>query len=121
MKDVKVKKGELGKIIQENRDAHEAIFDEAVEGYREKVVGLLEDHLKRVKKGKMEECRIYLPVPENHTHDYDRVLKMLDMSVDEIITIDHVTFGQYVMDEWSWKAEFLRSNSAYSMTAASLL
>lgn len=121
MKDVTVKKAELREKIQTNRDAHKAIFDEAVEGYREKIIGLLEEHLKRVKKGKMETIRIWLPVPEDHTGDYDRVLAMLDMSVDEEITIDQNTFSSYVMDEWHWKGEFLSTNSAYSATAASLL
>lgn len=121
MKDVTVKKEELRAKVQANRDAHKAIFDEAVEGYRAKIVGLLEDHLKRVKKGKMEAIKIWLPIPEDHTNDYNRVLAMLDMSVDAEITIDQNTFASYVMDDWHWKNEFLTASSAYSATAASLL
>jgi hypothetical protein len=49
----------------------------------------------------------------DQTKDYDRVIRMLEMTVDEIITIGAVEFQQYVMDDWTWKEQFTASNSAY--------
>jgi len=115
---VTVNKIALRKAVQENRDEHRKIFEEAVVGYKKRAVELLEDHIKRIEKGKIERIAVSLPVPEDHTHDYDRVLKMLDMSVAEEIELDEHRFAQYVMDDWQWQRQFLSDSSAYSVRAA---
>ena len=121
MRQVTVQKGALVKVVQENRGEHRKIFEEAVEGYKKRAVELLEEHIARIKKGKIERVAVSLPVPEDHTADYDRVLKMLDMSVDENVTLDETAFAEYVMDDWGWQRQFLTSSSAYSARAASKL
>lgn len=118
---VTVRKSELIEIVQTNRDQHKAIFDEAVEGYRAKAVGLLEGHIQRIRTGKLERVYVMLPEPENHTRDYDRVLSMLKMDVNETVTVDEQSYQSYVLDDWAWKRQFLTSSSAYSETAARLL
>lgn len=121
MKDVRVQKDELAAIITKNRDAHREIFLESVEGYRKRVVEILEDHIKRVRSGKLERVSISLPEPADHTRDYDRALGMLEMSVDDEVVIDEQRYSELVMDDWGWKNQFLTTNSAYSATAAASL
>jgi hypothetical protein len=55
-----------------------------------------------------------LPEPQDHTIDYDRVIKMLEMSVDSLIELDEGAFDQYVMDNWSWKGDALATNEMYA-------
>lgn len=117
MREVTVSKDELTKIVTENRGEHRAIFEEAVDGYKKRAVELLEEHIARIKKGKLERVSVSLPVPEDHTSDYDRVLKMLAMSVDDEVTLDEQTFAEYVMDDWGWQKQFLASSSVYSKMA----
>lgn len=121
MQIIDVKKDVLRAKVQENRDRHRAIFDEAVVGYRQQAVGMLEQHIARIKKGKVVAVQVYLPVPEDHTRDYDRVLAMLDMAEGETMHVTEQEFSQYVMDDWAWKRQFLTSNSTYSATAATAL
>ena len=121
MENVKVKKQEVLETIKKNREQHRKIFLEAVDGYKAKCVELLEMKLKAIKNGWVGAVSVSLPVPEDHTKDYDRAIKMLEMSVDDVIEMDEDSFTQFVMDDWHWKRNFLVSNSAYSGTATAML
>lgn len=121
MKDVTVPKAELRTVVQKNRDAHLGIFEEAVDGYREQVLVSLQNHINEVRQGRVKHVLINFPYPEDHTRDYDRVLTMLDMSIEDEIVLDETDFAMYVMDDWGWKRQFLVANAAYSTTARSQL
>jgi len=114
MQTVTVHKTELKKIIEENRAAHKGIFEEAVEGYREMVTKDLESHLERVASGSLVKIYISHPVPGDHTGDYDRVLRMIEMSIGEEIVISQVDFARYVMDDWDWKEAFIDTANSYT-------
>jgi len=55
-----------------------------------------------------------LTAPENHIEDYIRVLRMLNMSVEDKITLSEVQFNQYVMDNWHWTRSFKTMSATYS-------
>ena len=117
MREIRVTKSELVEKITANRAAHRAIFEEAVEGYRKMGVELLEAHIKEILAGKIPQINVRLVAPEDHTSDYDRVLAMLEMSLDDEILIDEERFASYVLDDWHWKRQFLTTNSSYSAMA----
>ena len=121
MENVTVRKVDLLEALKANRRDHQAIFDEALEGYRDAVLQQLTQHLDEVQKGKVKQVLINLPMPENHTKDYDRAIRMVEMSVHDEIEVDEHSFRQYVMDDWAWKRQFLASNAGYSATATTLL
>lgn len=121
MDTVKVSKQTLLDKIETNRANHRAIFEEALEGYRARVLQILEDHIARVKNNKPEKISIAIPFPEDHTRDYDTIIAMLRMSLDEKIELSDYDFKAYVLDDWSWKHQFLTSNSYYSASAANAL
>lgn len=121
MEDITVEKATLIEAITANRKGHRAIFEEAVEGYKEQVEKVLEERLAEIRRGQIIHISVNLPLPQDHTRDYDRVLKMLEMSVDETVTLDETTFAMYVMDDWNWKHGFLQTNSAYSASARAAL
>lgn len=121
MKTVRVQKVSLTEQVRANRKQHHTIFLEAVEGYRRQAVQLLEGHIARIKSGKVQQVYVSLPYPVDHTRDYDRVLAMLDMEIGDTVELSEQEFAQYVMDDWAWKREFLATNSAYSVTAATTL
>jgi hypothetical protein len=121
MENVRVKKLEALETIKKNRAAHKAIFNEAVAGYKDQTLKLLNNHIEQIKSGKVMRVTVSLPQPEEHTKDYDRAIKMLEMSVDDEILIDEQSFQSYIMDDWHWKRQFLASNSHYSDTAMAAL
>lgn len=121
MRDITVEKHDLVTKVKENREAHRAIFLEAVEGYRKEAVRQLEAHIDRIRNGDLPEVRVVLPAPSDHTADYDRVLAMLGWETAATIKIGEDDFASYVMDDWHWKRQFLTTNSAYSSGAAGAL
>jgi adenylate kinase family enzyme len=116
---VKVRKDDLLSTVIRNRDKHRAIFEAAVEGFRGKAIELLEQRLTDAKAGRRINVFINLPTPVDQTREYNRIIKMLEMSVDTEIELTQSEFTMYVMDDWSWKKQFSATNSMYTMSAAS--
>ena len=121
MNIVKIKKADLLKVLKENRAAHRKIFEEALVGYKKKVIELLDKKLQEARTGIRVRMVFNLIEPQDQTKDYDRAIRMLEMSIEKVIELSEQDFKAYVMDDWSWKFQFLSSNSAYSSTATAML
>lgn len=121
METVTVRRSELLDALRTNREAHAGIVAEAIEGYQAECERLLLEHLAAVRSGRRKRIYVDLPEPVDQTRDYDRTIRMAEMSIDDAIELTLREFAQYVMDDWSWKQAFLASNSTYSATAGSLL
>lgn len=114
MHSVKVRRTHLLESIKVNRDKHRDVFLKAQEGYRTMVIEELDRMLQEAKDGKPIKRAISLVEPQDHTEDYDRVIAMLEMSVDNEIEIDSTSFDQYVNDRWSWKQFAESTNALYA-------
>lgn len=117
MKEVKVKRDALKAVLLTNRAAHQKIFEEALAGYKTKVIETLDRSLKQARAGQRVAEHISIPRPVNQTHEYNRAIRMMEMSVENEITLTTQEFDAYVMDRWHWRSAFLASNSAYSVSA----
>jgi len=104
----------LLEILKKNREAHRAIFEDALVGYRKEAIRLLDKALKDAKEGRKINTWIQLQEPVDQTKDYDRAIKMIEMSVDENIEINEGDFQCYVLDDWQWKTQFLHTNAMYT-------
>ena len=124
MRDVKVKKEVLLEAVTKNRLTHIAEYESAVIGYKEEAVKEIDRAMGKLKR-QVEELQggdvmrlvavaFDLKVPENHEKDYDQVIAMLVMCVDDELTIRSDEFACYVMDNWDWKQDFLHTNRRYS-------
>ena len=113
MQTVTVKKDELLAKLKENRKNHRKVFEEAIVGYKEKVVGELRKHLERAKRGERVPHHIQLDTPMDQTPEYDKAITMLEMSIHDEIELTANEFECLVMDRWRWKKQFVASNSIY--------
>lgn len=113
MKTVKVRREELLEKLKENRTNHRAVFERAIVVFKKKVVEELEDHLERAKKGERVPRHSQLTQPMDQTREYDQAIAMLEMSVDDEISITSSEFRCFVLDMWSWKGQFATSNRNY--------
>lgn len=123
MRDVKVKRYDLLVKIRANREKHVVEYEEAVKGYLGAVFAALSDttqelqrRFDRLEAGEvlvLQSITFNLQVPGNHAKDYDQVIAMLEMSVDEELTIRSDEFACYVMDDWDWKEDFLNVSNVY--------
>jgi hypothetical protein len=114
MREVTVSKSILLDKVKHNRKEHRDLFLKAQEGYRKAVIKELDQMLTDAKNNKPIRRGISLPEPIDHTQDYDRIIAMLEMSVEANITIDDNAFDQYVLDNWSWKQLAFSTNSSYA-------
>jgi hypothetical protein len=117
----KVERNELLAVLHTNREKHRAIFEEAVEGYRKQTTEQLERCIARIKKGRLERVQINMPVPADQTREYERAIRMVEMTSESEIELSESDFASYVMDDWDWKRQFLSTNASYSRLAASLI
>ncbi len=113
MHQVKVETSQLLDKLQSNRAQHRGQFDKAIRGWRAETRQRLVDALVELEAGTRFLAIETDPPPEDHTRDYDRVIEMVTMSVDKQVTLDQMTFRQYVMDDWQWKEAWATSNSKY--------
>ena len=114
---IKVKKEDLLKVLKENRKKHKTDYFEAVKAYRVKAADLFAKELEKIVAG--EEFTPYinnLQKPIEHIKDYDLVIKMVEMGIDDVIKLQQAEFNQLVMDEWNWRTSFhstVYSNTTY--------
>jgi ABC-type phosphate transport system substrate-binding protein len=99
--------------IQENKNNHRQIFEEAIKKYREAAIKLLDKKIELLKKNKMPNLFIQLPLPTDHTCDYDRTIKMINMDTRIEIELTEEEFAKYVLDDWQWKREWISTASNY--------
>jgi len=111
---VTVKKTELLGELKKNRDAHRGLFEEAQKGYREAVIAELDKMLSEARSGKRIRRKVELVEPQDHTKDYDRVIRMLEMCVKDEVFVSETEFQMYVQDDWGWKHDFITQTSNYS-------
>lgn len=119
MNRVKVRKAELLQRLEANRGTHRTLFLEAQDGYRELVIGELDKALKDAREGRAIRTVIQLQAPQDHTAEYDNVIEMLRMSVDDEIELEAHAFQCFVLDQWQWTHATRVLNSAYAEHAKS--
>lgn len=116
MENIKIEKKSLLEIIKKNRAEHEAIFLKAQEGFRKTIIEVMELGLAAARAGKKVDRVLWTIEPMNQTKDYDRAIRMIEMSVDDTVELSEDDFNSYVLDDWSWKERFTVNNvtSGYS-------
>jgi hypothetical protein len=123
MKDVDVNKAELIKKLEENKTKHRENFENATKGYKTEVNARIKKMLDDLTADRLtpEEVkdRIFriwqLPVPQDHTEDYEAAIEMLQMEVRSEISVTHNDFRAFVRDDWDWKKDWVASASNYTV------
>lgn len=120
---VSVKTSDLLTKIKTNREQHKTDFESLTVGYQEKLLAVLRDAIAAAEKSDEAftalHSRDYVtlpPKPQNHTKDYDRVIAMLEMSIDETLELPAHEFARYALDEWDWSQAFNSTKAMYSNT-----
>lgn len=109
-----IKKAKLLEILKENRKNHREIFEKAIEGFRKQSIDSLEKKIEKIKKGRLENIMVNFPLPEDHTIDYDRVIRMVELTEEQEMKLDEDESKMYIMDDWAWKRQWTATNFAYT-------
>lgn len=116
MRSVKVEKKKLLAIVRENKDKHVKEYNESVEDYKTAAVKVAAEHVELANTGelaKIAKIRAMPSAPVSYEKEYDRAIRMLELSVEKEIEVEEDVFNQLVLDEWAWKHQFVASASLY--------
>jgi hypothetical protein len=114
LQQVRVSKDFLLAKLLENRDEHRKLFEEALDGWHEEVIKALETQIERVKADKKYNPSWHIPMPEDHTCEYDKMIDLVRASLDDEFELALHEFNCYVRDDWGWKADFLMTALNYT-------
>jgi hypothetical protein len=116
MRSVKVEKNELLGIVRDNKKKHIKEYNESVKDYKAAAVKVATEHVELAMTGDLEQIAKIKAMPQKPTSyekDYERAIRMLELSVEDTIELEEDIFNQLVLDEWHWKNAFVASNSLY--------
>lgn len=117
MNVVTVSREELLSRLKTNKENHTRLYKEAVAGWRQLVVTEMQKNLLSAKDGDDVKLNINLQPPQDHTEDYDNIIAMVEMSVDQTIQLESHDFQAYVLDKWQWAKQAALLNSTYAASA----
>ena len=113
MRNVTVNRDEFLVEVTANREAHREVFEKALDSFHRRLKAELDQRVRDLKAGRRINQYIGLPEPEDHTADYDRIITMAEMSIDDTIQLSEDEFAMYVMDQWRWKQGFADTTLCY--------
>lgn len=120
MRSVKVGRGELLEIVRTNKEKHIKEFNEAVEDFKAAAIKIADHNLKLAQSGDVDQIAKFkqLPTkPTSYEDSYTRAIRMLELSVEDVIEVEEDVFNQLVLDEWGWKQNFTVSSALYKSFA----
>ncbi|MFA6235329.1 MAG: hypothetical protein WC824_14230 [Bacteroidota bacterium] len=118
---IRIEKGVLLAKLKENRSKHAEIVKEARVGYVEKAKAALAEKMSALSEGKIVALHFDLVLPQDYTKEYDTVIGMLGLTLDDVIELDTSEYRRLVEDQWDWRGQFIFANAAYSPTSAALM
>lgn len=116
MNAVKINRIELLQIVRENKEIHIKDVQESIKDYKKAAIKLTKENLELAKTGNIEsisKIRSMPSKPVSYESAYARAIRMLELSVDEVIEVEEDVFNQLVLDEWNWKHSFTASTALY--------
>jgi len=123
-RSVNVDRKVLLAALKKNLEIHRKDYEEALVECKARLEKDLAAALEKVKgitnPRKLQSWSFRFQYPQSHVRDYEDVIEMLEMSVDEIINLDQESFKAYIKNEWSWSAGFALTKSMYSTDGAFL-
>lgn len=115
--EVRIKTDKLLAILKENLAKHREIVEEAFTQYRALAITELDAMIREAKAGKRIRRGITLVEPVDQTKEYQKAIRQLELSTEEVITLSEHEFDCLVMDNWNWKVSFSAANSRYTVKA----
>lgn len=100
--EVRVKKDDLLAKIRANKETHKEEYETAEKDWKDLVTEWFKEQGEMAAAGKRFVTSFGLQRPQDHTKDYEAVISMLEMSLDDELELSFQEFNQYVMDNWQW-------------------
>ena len=116
MNSIKMNRIELLDIVRANKVKHVAEYEDSVVDYKKAVLQIALSNAKIAKTGDLNEfnkIKTNPPAPQSYETSYSRAIRMLELSVEDIIEVEEHIFNKLVLDEWDWKRNFSATAALY--------
>ena len=100
--------------LEANRAKHRTVFEAALEGWKAQAQAQVDAMAKELSAGRYPELRLNLPLPTDHTRDYDRAIVAVHMHTLPTIELSETDMAHFIQDDWEWKRQWLRMSSSYA-------
>ncbi len=103
--EISVKKADLLVILKKNRDQHNTDYEKALHFWRKdfvRVANELEIQSYTEFPENLEDIR--KNCPESCVSQYDDVIEMFEMGINDEILLTSDAYRKFCKDEWSWKS-----------------
>ena len=118
-----MRKEALLSTLRDNKEKHQATYDEAMGVWKQEVTDKLTKYLNDfTTKGSLPDGT-YVKLqtkPVRYTESYDRAIKMIELNIDTNIVLEDEDFIKLVLDEWDWKDMFAANTTSYTASARGL-
>ncbi len=108
--------------LKENVAIHKKDYEEALIGYKIKLVADIKAALLVAEKASLEKIHLLAAprydYPRSYEAEYNEIIDMMEVSVDDVINLDATSFKQYFKNEWSWSSHFNSSATMYKAMAS---
>jgi hypothetical protein len=111
-----MKRLELLDIVRANKEKHITEFNESVADFKALTLKVASDNMVAARTGDLKEFKKIKPspsAPTSYEDSYKRAIRMLELSIEDVIEVEEDVFNQLVLDEWNWKHQFIASNTMY--------
>jgi hypothetical protein len=109
-----VDRNKLLDILLANRANHRQVFENALKNYRQDVIIEVHARIDQFLSGKAMRILVNLPIPEDHTEDYDSIIGLLSMSTDPVVEVDATDYKCFVLDQWQWTERWASNTLMYN-------
>ena len=116
MNSIKMKRLELLGIVRNNKMVHVDAFNESVDDYKIVVLKTSKANVELAMKGDLDSFKLIKSIPAapvSYENEYVRAIRMLELSIEDVIDVSEDVFNQLVLDEWSWKRGFIGTSMLY--------
>ena len=121
--EVRVHKNDLIEALRKNRMNHILMLAEASDVYyallEDRLIAIkcyidvLQETLKTDSTTEIDKSKFHIELepPVSYVAAYDQIIRMVEMSVDDVFTLTAMQFGCFVMDDWEWKDQWVKTAS----------
>ena len=103
-------------LFRSNKVSHVGAFGESLADYKKAVIKICKENSELARSGDLDRIRRIRTMPQapvSYEDSYTRAIRMLELSIDDVVELDEATFNQLVLDEWTWKNSFTTSSTFY--------
>ena len=105
--EIQVDRSKLLETLKTNLEEHKRIVKESKAGYLAAAQQDLLDRIEQLRKGKLVDLSFKRQVPRSYAKVYEQLIRMLEYSSQDLISIDAEQFRHIVDDDWDWMQSFL--------------